>query len=83
MPNSLAVNSKIAVASIRATTIDFTAFAGEIGRTLNVTRATWISSPPNCCWLQSGCCCGAHRALTFQRRQHEAVNSLSSGCPRQ
>jgi len=38
--DSLAVNSKIAAANIRAAGTDFTTFAGEIGRMLELTRTT-------------------------------------------
>ena len=75
--DSLAVNSRIAVASIRATTIDFTAFAGEIGRTLNVTRATLDQFAAELLLVRQDVAAAHTARLAFERRQHEAVNSIT------
>ncbi len=75
--DALAVNSKIAAASIRAPGIDFTSFANEIGRTLQLTRTTLDQFGAELHLVRQHVSVAQTGQQTFDRRQQEAASSIT------
>jgi len=75
--DSLAVNSKIAAANIRASDMDFTVFAAEIGRTLLLARATLDRFAAELNILRRRVAAAHEGQLSFEKCQHEAARSIT------
>jgi hypothetical protein len=75
--DALAVNSKIAAASIRAPGSDFTSFANEIGRTLQLTRTTLDQFGAELDIVRQHVAVAQTGQQTFDRRQQEAAGSIT------
>jgi len=75
--DALAVNSKIAAASIRTPGADFTSFANEIGRTLRLTRTTLDQFGAELRIVSQHVAVAQTGQRTFDRRQQEAAGSIT------
>jgi hypothetical protein len=75
--DSLAVNSKIAAAHIRAAGTDFTSFAEEIGRTLQLTRTTLDQFGAELLIVRQHVAVAQGGQKIFDRRQQEAASSIT------
>src|SRR4051812_29463984 len=73
----LAVNSKIAAASINATGMDFSTFADEIGRTLNATRKTLDNFAAELHVVRQHIETAHDKQTTFEKTQLEAASSIA------
>jgi predicted transcriptional regulator len=74
---SLAVNSKIAAAGIRVPGTDFTSFADEIGRTLQLTQTTLNQFGAELLIVRQHVAVAQTGQHTFDRRQQEAAGSIT------
>jgi hypothetical protein len=75
--DSLAVNSKIAAAGISAPGTDFTSFADEIGRTLQLTRTTLHRFGAELRIVHQHVAVAQTGQRTFDQRQQEAASSIT------
>jgi hypothetical protein len=73
---SLAVNSKIAAAAIRAPGTDFTTFADDVGRTLDVTRTTFDRLGAELDILRQQVTAAHSGHVSFETHRHEAAHSI-------
>ena len=73
----LAVNSKIAAASIRGAGDDFISFANEIGRTLEVTKRTLDRSVAELRIVRDHVMAAHTGQLSFETSQQEAARSIT------
>lgn len=74
---SLGVNSKIAAASIHAPGIDFTTFAEDIGRTLEVTRLALDRFDAELRIVRQHVATARDGQRLFEARQHDAMSSIT------
>ena len=74
---SLAVNSKIAAANIRAPGLDFTTFAAEIGHTLDVTKVTLDRFASELLIVRQHVAAAHAGRVLFEQRRHEAARSIT------
>jgi hypothetical protein len=75
--DALAINSKIAAANIHASGMDFTTFADEIGRTLNVTRANLDNFASELRTVRQCVAQAYTRQLLFENCRDEAARSIT------
>jgi hypothetical protein len=75
--DALAVNSKIAAAGIRVPGTDFTSFAEEIGRTLQLTRTTLDQFGGELRVVRQHVAVAQTGQQTFDRHQQEAAGSIT------
>ena len=75
--DSLAVNSKIAAAGIRAPGTDFTTFADEIGRTLSLTRTALDQFGAELHIVRQHVALAQTEQQTFDRHQQKAASSIT------
>ena len=73
----LAVNAKIATANILAPGLDFTTFASEIGRTLDITRRALDRFAAELRVVRQHVGSAHASQLVFETRQHDAARSIS------
>ena len=73
----LAVNSRIAAATIHAPGTDFTTFADEIGRTLTATRAALDSFAAELHIVRQHVAAAHTGQIAFEKHQHEASQSIT------
>ena len=76
--DALAVNSKIAAASIRTPGSDFTSFAEEIGRTLRLTRTTLDRFGAELLIVRQHVEVAQNGQQSFDRYQREAASSITA-----
>jgi hypothetical protein len=74
--DSLMINSKIAATAIRASEIDFTTFAGEIGRTMSLAQATLDSFGSELQTLRKRLGSAYAGQLAFAKRQDDAIRLI-------
>jgi hypothetical protein len=73
---SLSICSKIATTDIRTSTIDFSTFADEIARTLDMTRSSLDSFAAELLPVHERVVAARATQLTFEKRQDEAARSI-------
>lgn len=74
--DSLVINSKIAAAHIRATDVDLSTFAGEIARTLKMTRRSLESFASELRSVRERVAAAQAEQAAFERRQDEAARTI-------
>jgi primosomal protein N'' len=73
----LAINAKIAAANIRVPGVDFSAFADEIGRTLNIARVSLANFSAELRILREHLATAHSGQVAFERHQKEAARSIA------
>ena len=73
---SLSICSKIATTDIRTSTIDFSTFADEIARTLDMTRSSLDSFAAELLPVHERVVAARATELTFEKRRDEAARSI-------
>jgi hypothetical protein len=73
---SLSISSKIATTDIRTSTIDFSTFADQIARTLDMTRSSLDSFAAELLPVHERVVAARATQLTFEKRQDEAARSI-------
>jgi hypothetical protein len=73
---SLSISSKIVTTDIRASTIDFSTFADEIARTLDMTRSSLDSFAAELSPVHERVVAARATQLTFEKRADEAARSI-------
>ena len=74
--DALVINSKIAATAIRASEIDFTTFASEIGRTMILAQTTLDGFGSELHALRERLGSAYAEQLAFERRQTETIRSI-------
>ncbi len=72
----LSTSAKIATAAIRTSTVDFSAFADEIARTLDMTRSSLDRFAAELLPVHDRVVAARATQLTFEQRQDEAARSI-------